>query len=465
MFQKYQKILFSSFIVVFLSACGGVTPVVSTQELSVDKKLPTVALTPKGVVTDMRQVAFEWKPLKDTMIDGIKIYRKELDANKTYLAATVENKYKTHYVDLHVQPQHSYRYELRTYKGDKVSSALVLPKVKTKPVLNSVAWIYAINGLPRMAKVLWRPHKNERVSSYIVERRTVDDEDWQKIATLKGRLQAEYIDKDLKDKFTYRYRIRAKTFDGIISVPSEVVKVITKPLPPVVTGLSATTSLPKAIELHWDKSNYKDFERYYLYRSKEKDGHYTLIAKLYNNHFTDKIDQDGAKYFYKVTQKDIDELESPANIVVMGSTLPKPFPPTIEEAKQNQNKIVVRWFKIDPRSVSYIVKREEKTGLFDTKTKEFKTASKVFIDADIIPNATYIYEVYAVDKFGIVSKPSQSVEVEVGELEMKPKPVQTTLSTKEVKKTATSPVVVSHPVKEQQPVEVISIDTINVEEE
>ena len=414
------RILLIGSILLLFSGCNGGLPTPSVGELKVDKKLPKIELTQNGLVVEMNEIAFEWKPINDPNVEGIKIYRSVADSNATTLLATIENRYSTHYVDLGVKPDTKYRYTFRTYHGDVVSPKSKLITVFSKPPLPSVAWIYARNGLPRMAKLLWRPHRSQAVKYYIIERKTLDDEEWKEIAKLEGRLQAEYIDTGLKDKYTYRYRVRVETFDGIVSTPSEIVKVVTKPLPPVVTGLQATTDLPKKIFLTWNKSNYKDFERYYLYRSDRKDGAYELIAKLYNNRFTDEVGEDGVKYFYKVSQKDIDGLESKKDdYVVMGSTLPKPTAPTFEEAKFDGSAIHLKWFKVDPRSVGYIIERHAKTGWFDEKVTKYKTSKKEFVDRDLMPGTSYVYIVYAVDANGILSKPSEEIKVEVKELKVK----------------------------------------------
>ncbi len=47
----------------------------------------------------------------------------------------------------------------------------------------------------------------------------------------KGRLQAEFIDANLDDNVIYNYKVTAVTFDNINSMPSQIVKAQTKPLP------------------------------------------------------------------------------------------------------------------------------------------------------------------------------------------------------------------------------------------
>ncbi len=418
------SILFVSLILLLFSGCNGGIPTPSIGQLKVDEKLPKIELTKNGVVAEMNEIAFEWKPIEDPNVEGIDIYRGIGNAKDVELIATIRNRYATHYVDLDVKPNTKYRYFFRTYRGDVVSPKNKGVVVYSKPPLPSVSWIYVRDHMPKMAKLLWRPHPNQAVEYYIIERKSVEDKEWKEVAKLKGRLQAEYIDTSLKDRFIYRYRVRVQTFDGIVSTPSEIVKAFTKPLPPVVTGLRASTNLPKKIVLTWDKSNYKDFERYYLYRSKSKDGDYTLIAKLYNNHFTDNVGKDGATYFYKISQKDIDGLESKKDkSIVMGATLPKLMAPIPHDVYFDGSAIHLKWFKVDPRSKKYIIERHAKTGWLNEKVSTYKTSLNKFTDRNLTPGTTYVYRIYAADENGIVSKPSDEIKVEVKELRSAPQNV------------------------------------------
>ena len=239
------------------------------------------------------------------------------------------------------------------------------------------------------------------------------------------------------------YRIRVKTYDDIISTPSQIVKSITKPLPKSVQKIEATKNLPKEIRITWAPSTQKDFERYYLYRSDDVDGSYELIAKLYNPKFTDKIDEDGKAYFYRVSVVDKDGLESEhEKYSVMGMTLPKPDAPAVVEARLLDSKIELKWAKSDPRTKSYIVVKKAKKGWFDEVKKEYKGITKsVFVDSDIKPDTLYSYTVHSVDANGIVSKPSIEVQIktpESKEIEEAPKAAQDEKEVTEVETTSNS---------------------------
>jgi fibronectin type 3 domain-containing protein len=382
----------------------------------IDSTLPIVTLTKNGIITDMKTVAFEWKSIQDPRVSAIYLYKrdpKNKDVKGLQFLTSIDNRFKTHYVDISNEPNSRYEYAFRTISSSAEGKLSQVYKVNTLPVLQSVAWIHSIAGLPRMAKIIWRPHMSERVQYYIIERKTLEEQKWEEIDKLEGRLNAEYIDEDLEDNHVYFYRVRVETFDGIVSSPSEMVKAVTKALPQGVTHITATKDLPKKIKIDWEASKIKDFSRYYLYRSSDIDGDYTLIAKLNNNTFTDKIDEDGKSYFYRVSVVDKDGLESEHDKnTIMGMSLPKPKAPVIISAKLIGNTIQLHWKKTDPRIDSFIVTRKHQDGWFKEDVKQFKdiqTAS--FIDKNLKAESTYTYIVYGVDKNGIVSKPSIEAKI------------------------------------------------------
>jgi fibronectin type 3 domain-containing protein len=402
-----------------LSGCAELS-VKNEKKVVVDNTLPKVVLTKNGVITDMKTVAFEWKSVRDPRVKEIYIYKRSANTkgqNKLDFYDSIENRYATHYVDRDVEPGSIYSYAFRVVSKDAQGRLSKTHSVKTRPVLSSVSWIHSIAGLPRMAKIIWRPHVSERVASYIVERRAVEEDEWSKIDELEGRLNAEYIDEGLKDNHVYFYRIKVKTYDDIVSAPSEVVKVVTKPLPKSIDNITASKDLPKAIKVTWDATNIQDFQLYKLYRSDDVDGSYELIAELHKNTFVDKIDEDGKVYFYKVSVVDKDGLESPyENKTAMGMSLPKPKAPTIVEAKFMGSRIELKWNKSDTRTTEYIVVKKAKKGWFDEEKQEFKGITKnYFIDDAITPDTLYKYVVYAVDRNAIVSNPSTEVQIKTPE--------------------------------------------------
>jgi len=390
------------------------------EEVKVDNTLPIISLTQNGVIVDMKTIAFEWSSIKDPRVEGIYVYKQvlsnEKDSSLDYYH-TIKNRFTTHYLDQNVDPDSKYNYAFKTFSKDSEGLESRLYSVNSLPVLSSVTWIHSITGMPRSSKIIWRPHSNNRVESYIIERKTLEDEKWNELATVKGRLNAEYIDENLNDNYVYMYRIRVLTYDDILSTPSQIVKVVTKPLPKSILNIRTTRNLPKKIKIDWNASTQKDFSLYYLYKSDSIDGSYELIATLHNNTFIDEIDEDGKSYFYRVSVVDKDGLESEhEKLTIQGMSLPKPSAPAMIEAKLVKSSIEIVWSKVDQRTVSYNVVKTQKKGWFDETSEEFKgIKSKQFIDKNIEADSTYSYVVYSVDTNGIKSQPSIKVKVETPE--------------------------------------------------
>ena len=388
-------------------------------ESKIDATLPIVELTQSGTVVDMNAIAFEWKTILDPRVKGVYIYKLFNDSTgvEDDYYDTVEDRFTTHYLDTKVKPSTEYRYYFKTFSEKSESTKSSLKIVTTLPILNSVSWIHSIQNMPRSAKIIWRPHPNEKVKAYIIERKTLEEDKWEKLVTVNGRLSAEHIDKELKDNRVYKYRVKVLTYDKIVSAPSEVVKVVTKPLPQSVSNIQATRNLPKEIKLTWDKSTTKDFSRYYVYRSKEVDEDYELIAKLHNNYFTDKIEEDGKQYFYRVSVVDQDGLESKHNEnSIQGITLIRPTAPAISEVKLINNEVVLTWSQVDSRTVKYIVSKRYKKGWFDETIQDYKVSGTKFVDKNIQADTTYKYKLIGIDQNGIESLPSMEAEVKTPKL-------------------------------------------------
>ncbi|QFR49626.1 fibronectin type III domain-containing protein [Sulfurimonas lithotrophica] len=391
------------------------------EEAVIDSSLPKVVLTKTATKSSMKSIALEWKRINDKRVKGIYIFRESLDENLSQQDSyyeTINNRFSTHFLDTNVKPSKRYNYYFVTYSDKAQGERSEVYQAATKPVLESVTWIYAANNMPRSAKIIWRPHTNKLVRAYEIQRKTLDETKWETVARVDGRLSAEYIDLDLKDSYTYQYNVRALTYNGITSKASEIVKSITKDLPLEITNIKASNNLAKKIIISWNKSNQEDFSHYNLYRSSEIDGGYELIAKLVNNRFEDVIEKDGAKYFYRVGAVDKDGLESIHDRhSVQGVSLSKPLPPAVVDASLINNKVILKWKKNDPRAVSYTVRKTYKKGLFDKVVDEFKDINNnTFQDLDISPKTTYYYQVISVDKNSIESEPSIEVIIETKDI-------------------------------------------------
>jgi fibronectin type 3 domain-containing protein len=389
------------------TGCGKMP--VPEKVITVDPTLPVPSLN--GSLSDITSTAFEWKAIEDPRVSGYYVYRSSQsnEDKKLQRIATIESRYATHFVDDHLVPNTQYQYRFSSKgKTDTESPASETMSVNTLPMIAPVSFFQSVGNMPRSAKLLWRPHPNAKINSYIIDRLNVNDQKWSEIATVTGRLNAEFIDRDLKDGQIYYYRVRAVTYDKLITEPSEISKLSTKPLPPEIKNITSTSDLPKAIALSWEPSGINDLNHYNIYRSSTSDGSYSYHVKLNESKFTDTTKEDGEIFFYKITAVDKDDLESPQSTpIVQGSSLVKPKTPTTFDGKIGPNGVDLTWINSDPRAVSYTVIKTTKKSWVDRVTVEINSiADTKFHDGDVNPNIEYLYEVISVDKDGIRSLPT-----------------------------------------------------------
>ncbi len=412
-----KKILSATSILVLLSACTG-TPSASKPP-KIDKTLQKVSLN--GYLSDMTSAAFEWKPITDSHVEGFIVYRNDPNAkNPNALQAIdkVNNAAVTHYVDEDLQPGTLYHYRFSTYnERGEASIASEQTDVQTRALLPSVSFFSTAESMPRSAKLVWRPHTDNSVVAYYLERRKGGADKWRKVAVIKGRLNAEYIDEGLEDNTRYEYRLKAITHNDILSQPSDSAAVVTKAPPKPVSTINATQGKAGIIELSWPAKADTEVAYYQLYRATRDNGRYKLIAdKLRSESFIDKIGEPGQKYFYKVVAVSKDGLAGELNAAqtAMGTTLDAPKAPTDLVAMVENATVQLTWKAGDSRTISYIVTKKTEKGLLSSETKQFKNIKKtLMIDSSLKPDEAYTFSVVGVDKNGIASAPSNSVEVKL----------------------------------------------------
>ncbi len=394
---------------------GGCTKTPETpKEPVVDASLPRI----EGLRTlaGSTEVGFEWTPIYSAEIEGYYLYRQ--DGNSMKKIATIKDRYISHYVDTGLKPNATYSYQMSTYSADKHESGLSMlasvtttaPVAKTATLgsVEPVSFITAVSGLPARIKVIWRPHSFENVEYYIIERNEYKSTSWEEVGKVKGRLNAEYIDRDIKDNYTYRYRVKVKTNDGVLSKPSDTVEAHSKPLPRAITGVKATSDLPKKILLTWNPSTTSDFAYYKIYRSPTSSLFYSFYGKTANTEFEDLISENGKTYYYRVVAVDVDGLESKQEGTVTGMTLAALNAPVVSSARYDGGAIFITWGG-DENAIKYSVTKEFELSGKTQKQSFTGIFESNFVDQDTVPGVEYKYKIIAIDKYGIASSPSDSV--------------------------------------------------------
>jgi hypothetical protein len=222
--MKKLTLLLSVVVLLGLNGCGAVKGLLIYDTDPTLKPINNV-----HALATMNAVGFEWERLKQKRLHGINIYRglaKErfLPNQHVKHIGTVDNRYATHFVDTHVKPNTAYLYTFTTFYMGKESKHGKVLKVKTPATFKGVSFVQAYKVAPYVVKLLWQPHSNESVNSYVIER-SVNGGEWKFVAQVEGRLMVEYIDSYIQPTHRYQYRILAKRYDGIVSRPSPVTKI------------------------------------------------------------------------------------------------------------------------------------------------------------------------------------------------------------------------------------------------
>jgi fibronectin type 3 domain-containing protein len=170
----------------------------------------------------MNSVGFEWKKIEDHQIHGVNIYRGDAsqDIKSFKRIGTIGNRYATHFVDTHVKPDRTYRYTFSTFAFGKESRHSEPVEVTTLSAFSPVSFVKAYRVAPSVVKLLWKPHADSSISTYIVER-SVNGGEWKYVSQVQGQLMAEYIDTFVRSGDTYNYRIIAQSYDKIRAYPSQ----------------------------------------------------------------------------------------------------------------------------------------------------------------------------------------------------------------------------------------------------
>ena len=403
--RKFHLSLCLAGLTLLFNACS-VAELTTPKQTQLNESLPKVQSLKS--MSDISNVAFEWEPLYGENIQGFYLYRSSEKEPQMKLVATIKDKFQTHYVDTKLESGTKYRYMMKTFNEQgHFSEDGQMIEISTQPRLEPLAFVQAITNLPKRIKLIWRPHTDLRVNAYIIERKRVEDKEFEKIGEVKNRLSAEFIDEDLKPNQNFQYRIIALTFDDVKSEPSEVLNSVSKALPPEVAHLSASNDLNGKIVLSWDAPAYEDFSYFKIYATSSSFLPFTLLAKTDKNTYEDIVQGAGESKRYKITMVDKDGFECPMpQISVEGKTLGLPASPSIILAQSTSEGIILEWVDNDSRAVEYEVKRYggEQNAIFKgIKEKRLK-------DVKALAGVEYSYEVISIDELGQRSQPSSKVK-------------------------------------------------------
>lgn len=362
-------------------------------------------------LVDIDSIAFEWKSFANSPeVAGYNIYRKTLAEQNYTLIDSLNSRFTTHYVDSPLTPSTTYLYRFAAKNASGAAGVATQPLQITTQNFAPPTHVQAVGNYPRKVKILWRPHKDLRTQGYIIQR--AEGKDFVEVARITNRLQVEYLDTNLKDSTEYFYRVFAYIASDIHSTPSPVVSARTKPIPAMPQGVFASFDLPKKITIRWQKSPQNDIASYEVSRTILGGISSEVLANVpaTQTSYTDTSEIDGVRYGYYVVAIDKDGLRSERQkSAIEGSTLAAPAAPTIQSIGTEKGSVILRWVG-DSRSVQYTINKQQ-SSFFGKKERYISIPYTYFYDHEVAPGEQYLYNVIAIDKFGLQSSPSETVSI------------------------------------------------------
>lgn len=418
--KRLMQITFLTILLMVISGCNNVFDNLNTPtKPKINESVEAVDFSTIRSIPDMTSIGFEWQKVNDPKVVGYNFYRTDLAKNSKSLrlVKAIDNRFATHYVDKDLEPGTKYAYQISSRLEDGTESATTEAYVvETLPRIPPVSFAQAISDMPNRIKIIWKPHPDNRVEYYRVEKYNTLINQWVYQKTINQRLSAEYVDTGLDNNTTYKYRVKAFTFDNVESAPTPPIVAKTKAIPQGPTNVRISNNIPKKIFLIWEASPTPDVVKYEIQKSTISSFGYIKAGTATNTlEYTDNVDEDGKTYYYKVIAIDKDGLESSSNVeAVKGVSLSKPAKPTLTSAQLQGNSVVLTWKANDSKTTSYTVHKKVKENFFEYKLIKYSNISDTrFEDTEIVSGAEYKYSVVANDDFGLSSDNSDESTITV----------------------------------------------------
>lgn len=309
----------------------------------------------------------------------------------------------------------------------------VLAEVKTFPPPAPPRQLAATANEVRCVPLAWEASPEPDVVRYDVYQARAAEGPFAKIGEVNGRTSTRYVDGggnpgSLEDEGTYYYRIRAVNNVTSESADSEVVRAVTRAVPPEVQQVTAQPARPREVPLSWSVSPDTSVVGYEVWRTPAEADDWVQIARLNDRNsvrYTDRdgekdgtklgLLKDGTEYQYKVIAYNTAGVRSSASGSVKVKTKVVPVPPAGLVASSNVAHMVRLTWKVNPEKdvTGYCVETAKKpTGSFHKLSVAHLSNGGAMNaeETDLDPNVVRYYRVKALDREGLESVWSDVVE-------------------------------------------------------
>lgn len=325
----------------------------------------TTSNTSKGI---------QLKWAKNPVADNYRIYRKAKSTDSWSYLTTVTG---TSYLDTTAKAGTTYRYTIRANYGGVYShyntSGWAVRRL-TNPALKT-----AKNGNGYIS-VTWGKVKG--ATGYRVYRKADDASKWTYLGNVTS---TSYKDKDVKNKSTYTYTVRAYYGTSLSSFSSKGISVKYL-LTPKVTSIANKNGY---VELQWDKVS--GASSYYVYRKAGNATSWTRVATVTKTSYTDKNVKSGTNYRYTIKaygSKTLSGYNTTGWVTKYLAT------PELVSAKSYSSGIVVKWEPVKGAK-EYGIYRKTNGGLWEYITKVGGNSTVSYKDKTAEMGVKYTYTVRA----------------------------------------------------------------------
>ena len=368
------------------------------------------------VSTNEKTLTIKWN--KITGAYGYRIKR-STDEDGTYkVVKTIKSGNTTSYKDTSVKAGKTYYYTVETmvktgdnicYSGDSASvEGRTAKKAKIK---------YAVSNGSNQIEVNWGAVSG--AYGYRIKRSTSKNGTYKVVATLKGKNNTTYQDKNVKTAKTYYYKVETinkvngkKGYSGDSAVVSAKTLKTTS-----ITAVKATGST--SVRLEWKAVD--GASGYQIYRSTSKDSGYKKVGQVKDKNtkkYEDKTLEAGKTYYYQVRAY---KSNSAKNGVASFSKAQKAW--TIKQVvfsqitSDSKNQVTLGWKKVSKAQGYDIYRSDESNSGFEKIASISSGSTLTYTDKGVKSGNTYYYKIAASYKIkGSAGRGSYSKVTEVAVL-------------------------------------------------
>jgi hypothetical protein len=309
-----------------------------------------------------------------------------------------------------------------------------LPLLRESPPAELAApeGLRVVTGELRSVPLKWDPVLLGDVAGYVIERSLREKGDFQRIGTVADRFETSFVDRgadlapkntpagsaaDLGDGASYHYRVRAFASDGRISASaSSVAEATTAPAPARPEDLRVYSQQAGKIALTWRPIADPTVAGYVVYRSPSESGDYLPVARVDGRYSTTWVDRDLAPlrvFYYRVAALNQAGGEGVPTSGARGVTKPEPLPPAMLRVERQGLGVVRLAFdpNVEPNIAGYRLLRVRGDSGEEEVVAVLGSEEHTAEDRTLAAGERVVYRVVAFDRDGLVSAPSEAVEV------------------------------------------------------